>query len=279
MIGLPQSLECPVIDAEEQSDQSIQMGMLDSFFQSLKASRQSCLLLDFDGTLAPFRVDPSKVRPWAGVASLLDEIRHTGRTHIAIVTGRPALNVSLPLGLSAPPEVWGLHGAEHLFPDGHIERKELAANARAALEAGRAAINAARVGVRVEEKWNAVVVHWRGLPLHSRQAVESRAFNLLHPFSRQAELELLQFDCGLELRAGPNKGDAVRNVLKEISVSVPIAYLGDDTTDEYAFQALEGRGLSVLVRRERRPSAAQIWLRPPAELRGFLTSWLRAIRS
>lgn len=250
--------------------------ILEAFFQSVVAARQSTLLLDFDGTLAPFRVDPSRVRPWAGIASLLDQIQQTGRTRLAIITGRPAGDVAPQLGQRNFLEIWGLHGAERLYPDGSVEQEELAENEKELLAAARFAVREARLGVRVEEKRNAVVVHWRGKSPHSIQTVRTRAEKLLRPFADSADMTLLWFDGGLELRAGRHKGDAVRTILAEIPDHVPVAYLGDDTTDEDAFAALAGRGLGVLVRRVWRPGAATIWLRPPAQLREFLGMWLRA---
>ena len=251
---------------------------LEAFFQSVTEARQSTLLLDFDGTLAPFRVDPSKVRPWAGVASLLDEIQQTNRTRLAIITGRPAGDVASQLGLRNALEIWGLHGAERLYPDGHLEQEELVGDEQELLAAARSTVREAQLGVRVEEKRNAVVVHWRGKSPHSIQTIRTRALKLLRPFADAAGMNLLQFDGGLELRAGRHKGDAVRMILAEIPDRVPVAYLGDDATDEDAFAALAGRGLGVLVRREWRPGAAAIWLRPPAQLREFLGMWLRATR-
>jgi trehalose 6-phosphate phosphatase len=248
------------------------------FFQSVTTVDQSVLLLDFDGTLAPFRVDPSKVRPWAGVTRLLDQIQKAERTRLAIVTGRSAEEVASQMGMNTVPEIWGLHGAERLYPDGRLEQEDLIADEQAVLEAARAAIHGARLGVRVEEKRNAVVVHWRGKPLRSIHAVQTRALSLLGPFAELAGMKLLQFDGGLELRGGRDKGDAVRMILAETADNAPIAYLGDDTTDEDAFAALTGRGLGVLVRREWRPGAAQIWLRPPVQLREFLAAWLQAVR-
>jgi trehalose-6-phosphatase len=55
-----------------------------------------------------------------------------------------------------------------------------------------------------------------------------------------------------------------------------VAYLGDDSTDESAFQAMQGRGLTILVRPIWRETAAQLWLQPPDELRDFLGLWLKA---
>jgi trehalose 6-phosphate synthase/trehalose 6-phosphate phosphatase len=41
---------------------------------------------------------------------------------------------------------------------------------------------------------------------------------------------------------------------------------------------MKDRGLSALVRREWRETAADVWLRPPAELKGFLEAWAEAAR-
>ena len=52
------------------------------------------------------------------------------------------------------------------------------------------------------------------------------------------------------------------------------AYLGDDVTDENAFQAVKGHGVGLLVREELRPTEADVWIRPPDELRSFLLDWI-----
>lgn len=90
---------------------------------------------------------------------------------------------------------------------------------------------------------------------------------------------MLEFDAGLELRSGRDKGGAVRAILRQENSNSPVAYLGDDFTDESAFQAVnEARGphLSVLMRRARRKTAADVWLTPPSDLRMFLERWLSA---
>ena len=52
-------------------------------------------------------------------------------------------------------------------------------------------------------------------------------------------MELLEFDGGIEMRMpGLDKGDAVRTILDEIGPEVPVAYLGDDLTDERAHDYL-----------------------------------------
>jgi len=81
----------------------------------------------------------------------------------------------------------------------------------------------------------------------------------------------------MELKArSANKGDAVRTLLAETNTETVAAYLGDDMTDEDAFRAIAGRGLSVLVRNTYRSTAAEVWLKPPGEVVQFFTEWIHA---
>jgi trehalose-phosphatase len=85
------------------------------------------------------------------------------------------------------------------------------------------------------------------------------------------------FDGGVELRpSGWDKGQTIRLLRSEHPAGAAVAFAGDDLTDEDAFQALGAAGLSVLVRSELRPTAADIWLRPPDELLDFLQNWTRS---
>jgi trehalose-phosphatase len=89
----------------------------------------------------------------------------------------------------------------------------------------------------------------------------------------------LEFEAGVELRAGRDKGGAVEAILEEAGAVGPVAFLGDDISDETAFRAVnavKGAHVSVLVRRARRETAADVWLRPPGELKEFLEMWLKA---
>ena len=63
---------------------------LEKFFDSVQWAQAPLLLLDYDGTLADFRVDRFKARPWAGVRELLVRIQQDQRTRIIVITGRPA---------------------------------------------------------------------------------------------------------------------------------------------------------------------------------------------
>ena len=49
--------------------------------------------LDYDGTLAPFAIDPMHARPLSGIADLLWDLAASSQTEVAIITGRPAHEV------------------------------------------------------------------------------------------------------------------------------------------------------------------------------------------
>lgn len=251
---------------------------LEEFFSAFKGATGPLLLLDYDGTLAPFRVDRFKARPWAGVRELLTQIQKQGRTRMVVVTGRPAGEIAPLLGVEPVPEVWGLHGAERLYAGGRRELENISPQARATLNAIREKLRDDSFGGLIEEKANAAVLHWRGVSPGRAKAIEKRTRALFEPVARMDGLTLLEFELGLELRAGRDKGEAVKVLLEETRDGRPhpTAYLGDDLTDEAAFCAVKGRGLGILARREWRGTAAEIWLRPPEELREFLKWWLRA---
>jgi trehalose-phosphatase len=257
---------------------------LDHFFSGFASGASPVLLLDFDGTLAPFRVDRFKARPWAGVRELLRRIQHSGqtglKTRMAVVTGRPAGEIAPMLGSESTLEVWGLHGAERLYADGRRELELGSPAVQQTLEGLREQLGRDSLGGLFEDKANAVVMHWRGVSAHKAKLIEERARALFEPLAQMDGLRLLEFEAGLELRVGRDKGGAVEAILAETGTGGPVAYLGDDLTDEAAFRVVSAagpRGLSVLVRRERRETAAQIWLRPPGELKEFLERWAQAV--
>jgi trehalose 6-phosphate phosphatase len=250
---------------------------VEQFMNAVAQAPLSALLLDYDGTLSPFCLDPQKALPYPGVTALLQEIIVTGRTRVVIITGRNANEVIPLLGVRPVPEIWGCHGSERLRPDGTRETFRVEAPAQIALAEADRWVRDQGLHNRVEFKTGAVALHWRGLDEATAAATRSQVLLGWLPIAQCTPMELLEFDGGIEMRVpGRDKGDAVRTILNEIGPEVPVAYLGDDTTDERAFVALGTRGLSVLVRPEWRKTAAALWIRPPEGLLDFMTRWLRA---
>ena len=252
---------------------------IEQFLKVVAQSPASLLLLDYDGTLAPFRKDREKAFPYAGVVQTLQAIVYHGRTRVVIISGREASEVVRLLGIQPRPEVWGLHGAQRLNADSGSQTLPVDERDAEALVAARLWLDDQHLQHTAEVKAGSIAVHWRGLEDRQAEEIRGRVLKGWMLIAERSNLSLLEFDGGIELRATAfDKGDAVRALLDEMPVGTPVAYLGDDSTDEPAFRAVESLGLSVLVRPRWRHTAAKVWLRPPAELLGFLQQWLAACR-
>ncbi len=249
------------------------------FFENLKIAQSAALLLDYDGTLAPFHLDRFRARPYAGVLSLLDKIADSGKTRVAVISGRQLPELKALLEPFENVEMWGLHGMERLLPNGQYSEVPIDGECLELLaDAKRHVVQAGLIGL-AEIKAGGIAMHWRCLPAREADYAIATIHQVLKPFGNSPLLRLIEFEQGLELRvAHPDKGDAVATIVSEMDPGAQVAYLGDDFTDEDAFRTLHGRGLTVLVRPEYRQTEAQAWLKPPAELRGFLEDWLQCSR-
>ena len=67
---------------------------LDQFYAMLSNSSERVLMLDYDGTLAPFKIRPEQAVPYPGVVDLLDAVMQQADTRVVIVSGRRASEVA-----------------------------------------------------------------------------------------------------------------------------------------------------------------------------------------
>ena len=247
---------------------------LERFFADLGRARARALLLDYDGTLAPFQIERDQAVPYSGVRERLVAIQRAGHTRLAVISGRAIADLAPLLGMHPPPELWGAHGWERQLPGAMRELATLEPAATRGLEAALDLVQAHGLMERCERKPTSLALHWRGLPAPAAQELQEWARRHWMPLGRSAGLAAHDFDGGIELQVpGRDKGYAVRTILDELGPGAVAAYLGDDLTDEDAFAAIKGRGLAALVRAEPRPTMADIRLRPPDELLAFLGRW------
>lgn len=257
---------------------------LNGFFENFGEVTSALLLLDYDGTLAPFHVDRFKARPYDGIRELLNQVQEQRRvgTRVIFISGRPASEIGPLLGLEKPIEVWGLHGAEHLHPDGRRELQQPPPETQSKLDQLKRSLQQNSFGGLFENKPNAAVMHWRGESAATAQHIARKTRELFEPLAQLEGLTLLEFESGLELRAGRDKGGAIEAILAEEGTRAsrnPVAFLGDDVTDEAGFLAVNASArphLTALVKPACRETAADVWLKPPVQLRDFLRSWIEA---
>jgi trehalose 6-phosphate phosphatase len=244
------------------------------FFQRLRRASERILFVDYDGTLAPFAARAELAVPYPGVAGILNEIAGSGSSIVVLVSGRDLSDMQVPLAHIRATEVWASHGWQHTRAGGpRIDYTPDGVQCAALDRADRDARALEALGARVERKPGSVAVHWRGLDPITVEVVVGE-LRCRWPAHETNGLDVLEFDAGLELRSRRRtKGHAVSETLDARGRSAVSAYLGDDLTDEDAFRAMQGRGISALVRSRWRPTSADLWLTPPRGLIKFLRAW------
>jgi trehalose 6-phosphate phosphatase len=248
---------------------------LDLFFMHMKAARQKALFLDYDGTLAPFHVDPANAHPYPGIHEILNKILQRHDIRLVIVSGRRTKDLLPLLQLNKNPEVWGSHGLEHLKSDGSYELESIDEKFLHALVSAHEWVDRIGLADRCEKKPGCLAIHWRGLDRRQVDNIKNKIDSKRTFITKIWGLRLNEFDGGMEIRVpGIDKGKAVRKTLNEMEKETVAAYLGDDFTDEDAFTAIKGHGIGLLVRKEFRPTEADIWIKPPGELLSFLSDWI-----
>jgi trehalose 6-phosphate phosphatase len=226
----------------------------------------AALFLDFDGTLVELAETPDSIRVPGALRPLLERLARKLDGRLAIVSGRAIADLDLYVG-TAGISVAGSHGLELRAPDGRIARPAPVA----ALEDARAEIASfavGREGLLVEEKPASVALHYRRAP-----ALEGEVISFMAGLAERAGLAVQAGKMVAELRPpGPTKGDAVEALMAEpgFAGARPVV-VGDDITDEDAFEAAVRLGGAGVLVGPPRTSAAQWRLDDVAAV----SRWLR----
>jgi trehalose 6-phosphate phosphatase len=238
---------------------------------------QPAVFFDFDGTLSDIVDDPDSARLVAGAGEALQNL--AAQCPVAVLSGRDLADVSKRVGL---PGIWyaGSHGFELTAPDGTHHQNDAAAAVIPVLERAAAQLREQLgpiPGVMVEHKRFGVAVHYRN-------AARDRVGQVAAAVRNAGQRDALRVTTGrevIELRPDIDwdKGKTLRWVIDHLhrpgSGSLVPIYLGDDITDEDAFDAVRAgpvQGIPILVRHDDdgdRATAARYALDSPAAAAEF----------
>lgn len=215
--------------------------------KDFKAAARRLILLDYDGTLAPFHDDPAQASPSKGIMTILEKLCGNPANEVVIVSGRRAKDLEewfghLPISLVAE------HGASsrtagssawHVYKNTSTEWK---ATVLPVLEK----YAALTPGAHVENKEYALVWHYRASPSYYAHKNMTIIKRLLKSYLKENNIVIQKGDKVIEFKdPWVTKGAAARLWLQK-NYDFILA-IGDDATDEDMFKVIPDGGYSVKV--------------------------------
>jgi len=241
----------------------------EALYERLAAAPGVLLCLDFDGTLAPIVEEPDEAAMADGCRRALTALADDPSVEVAVVSGRELVDLAARVGVDGVSYA-GNHGLElQLTGDPEIHPGARARRATVERVCERIEERTADVpGCTVERKGETGTVHYRQVP-------DDAVDDVLAAVDRIAgEAEGIEVTSGKQIReirpdVDWDKGAAVERLAEEVPDSWTVVYVGDDRTDEDAFEAVEPGGIGVRVGCEAGTAASHL-IGSQAEVASFL---------
>lgn len=251
---------------------------LSGYADEVKRTDRIEICLDFDGTLVPIETDPDAVELGEGTRTLLARLAARPAVSVSIISGRALSDLRSRVGVEQV-DYAGNHGLE-LEQNGERWRHPGVREVRPALERVAAQLEEALgslPGVRIEDKFATLTVHYRSAPGDAISDVQQTATEVI---SQTDQLRCKPGRAVVQIRPAFewNKGDALR-LLSDAGETTLTMYAGDDRTDVDGFDGLSelpGTTFAVGVGEESLP--ADIHLSGPSEVHTML-EWLLDLRA
>jgi alpha,alpha-trehalase len=239
----------------------------------LRVAKRIFLFLDYDGTLTPIVPHPHDAYLSEETKNLLLRIKKNPRVLLTIVSGRSLKDIRNRVGLKGIYYI-GNHGLE-IFGPKQGTKRFVSKKIIRLLEGIRDRLNDQYrdvEGVLIEDKGCILAVHYRNV---DPRWVPSILIKLKQEMMNSAVPLCLGFGkYVIEVKplSSVNKGVAVLELLNHIDPGgvLPL-YMGDDQTDEDAFRALKGKGVTIFVGSPGL-SSARYYVKDPSEVSQFLES-------
>jgi trehalose 6-phosphate synthase/phosphatase len=214
--------------------------------ERIRRARSLVLLLDYDGTLVPFEIEPSAAAPDPALVRLLRRLTGRRGTSVHVVSGRARHNLERWFDDDAI-SLHAEHGLWSRKPGRGWVRRFTASQAwkrvaREMLEGFARHVP----GSFIEEKSASLVWHYRAAEAPAVDMAKELRLHLIELLG-SVPVDVLAGDMTLEVRAaGVNKGLVVEAALADRKGALAVA-IGDDRTDEDLFAALPEDAVAIGV--------------------------------
>ena len=235
---------------QEQQNQKVKVldeKTLNGIRRHYQRSKNRLLLLDYDGTLVPFSRIPSEAAPDNAVRELLGRLSADERNHVVIISGRDLSSLDRWLG-AIPLTLVAEHGASYRPRNGSWQ--QMVSVSELWKEEIRRVMQLFVIrcaGSFIEEKRNTIAWHYRNTQTGLGFSRSRELLNTLSQLIQNTTLQVIDGNKVVEVRiSGFDKGASALRIVNETNPDFVLS-LGDDTTDEDMFKALEGEAYTIKV--------------------------------
>jgi trehalose 6-phosphate synthase/phosphatase len=245
-------LDCLMQIKKEQEELKVNVlkeDTIQAILNDFQKANKRCILLDYDGTLAPYQKLPSLAVPGEELIQLLKQLTADETNEIVIISGRDSDTLTKWLG-HLPLTLVAEHGAMIKYKDG--DWKELITISAEWKDQIRPLMQLfvdRCAGSFIEEKKSTLAWHYRNTypELGFNRSRELK--NSLLQLTANTSLQVIDGNKVMEVRTvGVDKGATATNILAELYPDF-ILCLGDDATDEDMFKTLKDKGYTIKIGR------------------------------
>ncbi|HTI90599.1 MAG TPA: bifunctional alpha,alpha-trehalose-phosphate synthase (UDP-forming)/trehalose-phosphatase [Puia sp.] len=235
---------------QEQQKQKVKVldeKTLNGIRRHYQRSKNRCLLLDYDGTLVPFSRIPSEAAPDNAVRDLLGRLCADERNHVIIISGRDLSSLDRWLG-ALPLTLVAEHGASYRPRNGAWQQMVSVSELwKDEIRRVMQLFVIRCAGSFIEEKRNTIAWHYRNTQTGLGFSRSRELLNTLSQLIQNTTLQVIDGNKVVEVRiSGFDKGASALRIVNETDPDFVLC-LGDDTTDEDMFKALEGEAYTIKV--------------------------------
>lgn len=226
----------------EQVDETI-ISNIKSAYQS---SEKRLIILDYDGTLSPFRKKPEDASPDAAILNVLKDLVADNRNNVVISSGRDHLTLEkwfgeMKISMAAEHGAYykNASGWQHNLPDSKPWNNEITDILQLFVEKTPKSM--------IEEKETTLVWHYRNVDAWLASLREQQLINaLIEPCTRLG-LQIMRGNKIVEIKSPSHtKGSEAKRLMKMDNYDFIMA-IGDDTTDEDMFKALPETAYTIKI--------------------------------
>ena len=210
-------------------------------------AKNRCILLDYDGTLVPFSRLPSEASPDNAVTDTLSRLTSDKRNHVIVISGRDLSSLDRWLG-AMPLTLVAEHGASFKMRNGTWQQLVSVSDLwKDEIRRIMQLFVIRCAGSFIEEKTNTIAWHYRNTQTGLGFSRSRELLNTLSQLIQNTTLQVIDGNKVVEVRiAGFDKGATALKIVNEQDPDFVLC-IGDDTTDEDMFKALEGEAYTIKV--------------------------------